>query len=75
MLLLAMGNELTHPSVSKIRFNERSLKIYHFNKISKHSLDDKKLMFLKQNKYVNLGDLDRSFFCKENERYQDIGFF
>ena len=42
MLLLAMSNEVTHPSVSKIIFNERILKIYHFNKISKHSLDYKK---------------------------------
>ena len=39
MLLLVILNEATHPSVSKIRFIERSLKICCFNKISKHSLN------------------------------------
>ena len=39
MLLLVIDNEVTHPSVSKLKFNESSLKICCFNKISKHSLN------------------------------------
>ena len=39
MLLLVIDNEVTHSRVSKIRFDERSLKICCFSKVSKHSLN------------------------------------
>ena len=38
-MLLVIDNEVTHPSVSKIRFDEKSLKICCFNKMSIHSLN------------------------------------
>ena len=39
MLLLVIDNEMTNSRVSKIRFNERSLKMRCFNKMSKHRLN------------------------------------
>ena len=39
MLLLVTDSEVTPSKVSKIRFDERGLKICCFNKMSKHSLN------------------------------------